>query len=137
MLSSSVHLMVLITVSVALACSAQAETHIAVFQDGARGYSGTRDTFISSHFGHANSGAANGIIVRKTPSRPSQQIALIKFTGLTIPAGSRIVSAHLNLYCSEMGEGKSLTVAAHGLSSFIEVGIAKGLGEPPHECSTM
>ncbi len=115
MLSSSVHLMVLITVPVALACLAQAEAHVAVFQDGTHGYDGTRDTFISSHYAHANSGAANSIIVRKTPSRPSRQVGLIKFTGLTIPAGSRIVSAHLNLYCSEMGEGKSLTVAAHGL----------------------
>ena len=73
MLSSSVIPLVLIVLVAAAACLAQAETHVAVFQDGTRGYSGTRDTFVSSNFADANSGATNGIIVRRTPSPPSRQ----------------------------------------------------------------
>jgi hypothetical protein len=84
-----------------------------VFQDGHRGYMGTRDAYIDSNDNDANVGAKDSVIVRKTPEPFLEQAGLVKFTGLDLPREAKIVSATLSLRCRELRGTPA--VAAYGL----------------------
>jgi len=86
-----------------------AGTYTRTFQNGFGGYHGTRDATISRNHADYNNGMQDSFITRNSPD----QVALVKFVGLDLPADAKIVSAKLTLTVREIGNLP--TISAYGL----------------------
>ncbi|HEY2014747.1 MAG TPA: DNRLRE domain-containing protein, partial [Bryobacteraceae bacterium] len=82
------------------------------FQNGINGYTGARDISINTQYAQYNGG--NGVIWRGDPELGCYTITgtggyavryLLKFGGLTVPAGSRVVSATLAISLDSWNSG--------------------------------
>src|SRR5438270_6546139 len=91
----------LVALALVAAASVHADTTIA-FQNGVSGYSGAKDTSINTQYAESNGG--NGVRWSGDPELGCYTVSgsggytvryLLKFGGLTVPAGSRVVSATL------------------------------------------
>lgn len=83
---------------------AKAPTTIS-FQDGASGYSGTRDTYVNSTAG--SQGTASGTattMIADYDASDANRVAFLKFDLSSVPEGAQVVGAHVQLYINTEGD---------------------------------
>jgi hypothetical protein len=109
---SGIYILIHQTFLVVLAVHALRAGNTFTFQNGANGYSGAQDVSINTQYAQYNGG--NGATFKGAPELDCFTITgdggytakyLLKFTGLTVPAGSTVVSASLAISLDSWNEG--------------------------------
>ena len=104
-----------IALALLAACVLHADTSF-TFQNGVSGYAGAKDLSINTQYSQYNGG--NGVIWRGDPELGCYTTTgtgsyavryLLKFGALTIPAGSRVVSATLSISLDSWTAGGNIT----------------------------
>lgn len=98
----------------------RADAVTVTFQDRIKGYDGTRDVSLSQQNPDRSNGKGDDILVgRIFDDDVSRFKGLVRFTNLSIPAGSKTTSAKLSLFCNGLS-GKPQIGVFGLLKSFLE-----------------